>query len=148
MFGGDASCVWRNWDVHISIHPILWAYKHSTLGDDIAYKLIIFLPAVAHINFVQYFYCKKYAIDCDEAGNKTSPALERRPKAAKKIKKTLISERAKVTPSAKADCSSGIPSKKKIPLIIKILTGIVSVPIFFFIIVFLVFLIKTIIEKA
>ena len=111
-------------------------------------SLLFFLPAVAHINFVQYFYCKKYAIDCDEAGNKTSPALERRPKAVKKIKQTLISERAKVTPSTKADCSSGIPSKKKIPLIIKILTGIVSVPIFFFIIVFLVFLIKTIIEKV
>lgn len=42
----------------------------------IALVLIIFLPALAHINFVQFYYCKKYGIDCDENGNKTSPELE------------------------------------------------------------------------
>ena len=36
---------------------------------------IIFLSALAHINFVQYFYCKKYKIMCDENGDTTSPKL-------------------------------------------------------------------------
>lgn len=36
---------------------------------------VIFLPALAHINFVQYYYCKKYKIFCDEDGNTTSPGL-------------------------------------------------------------------------
>lgn len=41
-----------------------------------ALVLVIFLPILAHINFVQYFYCKKYKISCDEYGNTTSPNLE------------------------------------------------------------------------
>lgn len=41
----------------------------------IALITIIFLPALAHINFVQYFYCKKYKIMCDENGDATSPKL-------------------------------------------------------------------------
>lgn len=53
----------------------------------ICFVLIIFLPALAHINFVQFYYCRKYGIDCDEHGNKTSPELERKPKKIKKVKK-------------------------------------------------------------
>lgn len=41
----------------------------------IALITIIFLSALAHINFVQYFYCKKYKIVCDENGDTTSPKL-------------------------------------------------------------------------
>lgn len=41
--------------------------------------LVIFIPALAHINFVMYYYCKKYGINCDEHGNTTSPKLERGP---------------------------------------------------------------------
>ncbi len=37
---------------------------------------IIFAPALAHINFVQYFYCKKYKISCDEDGCTTSDKLQ------------------------------------------------------------------------
>ena len=101
--------------------------------------LIIFIPALAHINFVQYFYCKKYKILCDEYGNTTSPKLEPQIKV-KQIK-------AKKETSQKTDNSNNSLSKKKIPLIIKILIGIVSVPLIFFIIVFIVSFIKVMIER-
>lgn len=39
------------------------------------FLLLIFLPGLAHINFVKYFYCKKYGIICDEDGSTTSPQL-------------------------------------------------------------------------
>lgn len=42
----------------------------------ICWMLLILLLALCHINFVQYYYCKKYGIDCDEYGNKTSHKLE------------------------------------------------------------------------
>ena len=38
--------------------------------------VLIFIPALAHINFIQYYYCKKYGIACDENGNDTSTALD------------------------------------------------------------------------
>ena len=41
----------------------------------ISLVLLIFIPALGHINFVQYFYCKKYKITCDEDGNTTSPGI-------------------------------------------------------------------------
>ena len=83
---------------------------------------LIFVLALSHINFVQYYYCKKYKILCDEHGNTTSPMLEPQVKE-KKIK-----------------------VKKKIPLIIKILIGIVSAPVVLFITVFIVFFIKELIQ--
>lgn len=49
-----------------------------------ALVLVIFLPILAHINFVQYFYCKKYKISCDEYGNTTSPNLEYHKKQKRK----------------------------------------------------------------
>lgn len=96
----------------------------------VAFVLIIFLPALAHINFVQYFYCKKYGILCDEYGDTTSPKLERQIKEKKEKINNLGKKQA----------------KKKVPLIIKILIGIVSVPIIFFVIVFIVFFIKGFIQ--
>ncbi|MBQ2733225.1 MAG: hypothetical protein IJF74_03625 [Clostridia bacterium] len=39
------------------------------------FVLLFFLTALAHINFVQYFYCKKYKIFCDKNGNTNSPDL-------------------------------------------------------------------------
>ena len=101
--------------------------------------LMIFIPALAHINFVQYFYCKKYKIFCDEYGNAASPNLEPQIKV-KQLK-------AKKETSQKTDNSNNSLSKKKIPLIIKILIGIVSVPLIFFIIVFIVSFIKVMIER-
>ncbi len=103
-----------------------------------ALVLLIFLPALAHINFVQYFYCKKYEILCDENGDTTSPNLERKRKA-KKIKVNSKTQK-------NIDAPNDIPSKRKVPMIIKILIGIVSVPILFFIVVFIVFFIKGFIQ--
>lgn len=38
--------------------------------------LVIFLSGLSHVNFVQYYYCKKYEIACDGDGNAFSPFLE------------------------------------------------------------------------
>lgn len=89
--------------------------------------LVIFIPALAHINFVQYFYCKKYSILCDEYGNTTSPKLERYYK--KKRTKREKNQQEK---------------KKKLPLVIKILIGTVCIPIVSFVILFIIFFIKAI----
>lgn len=53
--------------------------------DIIVVVLIIFLPAFMHIYFVQYYYCKKYGITCDENGDTTSPELERATKKHKRV---------------------------------------------------------------
>lgn len=92
--------------------------------------LLIFIPALAHINFVQYFYCKKYGIVCDENGDTTSPMLERQNRKKTSTRKEQKNQH-----------------KKKTPLISKILITIVSVPIIFFLAVFLIAFIKTIIEN-
>ena len=97
----------------------------------VALVLVIFAPILAHINFVQYYYCKKYKIVCDEYGDTTSPYLER------KIKKKKVKNE-----SRDVSGSATVITKKKIPLIVKILIGIVTVPIAFFVVVFLVFFIK------
>lgn len=88
--------------------------------------LMIFLPALAHINFLQYYYCKKYGIDCDEDGNTTSPSLERKTKGPEHRKEK--------------------PKKKPFPLFLKILIGILSIPVAFFVILFIIGFIKSIIE--
>lgn len=105
----------------------------------ICFVALIFVPILTHINFVQYYYCKKYNILCDEYGNTTSPDLEPQIKV-KQIK-------AKKETSEKTDKPDNRPPKKKIPLIIKILIGIVSAPIIFYIIVFIVLFVKTIIQR-
>ena len=56
----------------------------------IAAMILFYTPVMANINFVQYYYCKKYKITCDEYGESTSPMLERRPKK-KKVKKGKLS---------------------------------------------------------
>ena len=97
----------------------------------VALVLVIFAPILAHINFVQYYYCKKYEILCDEYGDTTSPHLERKIKE-KKVKNE----------SRDINGSATVITKKKLPLIVKILIGIVAVPVAFFVIVFQVFFIK------
>ncbi len=74
----------------------------------ICFILLIFAPALANINFVQYYYCKKHGIACDEYGNTTSPELERKPKKKKQRKNK---------------------EKKRIPLIVKILIGVACIPL-------------------
>lgn len=95
-----------------------------------AFVLIIFSSILIHINFVQYFYAKKYKILCDEYGNTTSPKLERQ-----------IQER-KIRTSKKNNQFRQSLVKKKLSLILKILIGIIAIPIIFFIVVFIVFFIK------
>lgn len=98
-----------------------------------AFVLVMFLTALAHINFVQYHYCKKFKILCDENGNSTSPKLEYKVKDKNRSKSKDLN---------RADTSVNFPSKKKTNLTIKILIGIISVPVAFIIVVFLVFFIK------
>lgn len=56
----------------------------------IAVVVLIFVPILAHINFVQYFYCKKYSINCDENGYTTSFKLE--PEKKQKSKEGFAQE--------------------------------------------------------
>lgn len=92
----------------------------------VGFVLLIFLIGLANVNFVQYYYCKKYGITCDEDGNETSPELERRPKApkcrARKMKKV----------------------KKKRPLAVRILIGIVCAVAAIFLALFIIGFIRSI----
>ncbi len=90
----------------------------------IGFVLLIFLPALAHINFVQYYYCRRYGITCDEDGDTTSPKLECKPSKSKTRKK------------GKKSCKKN--DKKKIPLVLKILIGIACVPVAIFLILLLI----------
>ena len=122
---------------------ILRAHASVAVQDivgNFALILIIFLPILAQINFVQYFYCKKYKIYCDESGDTTSPDLEyyKKAKRNKAERKKVLLEQPNV--------SNDKPSKKKISLIVKILIGVFSIPIILIFIVFLVFFIKGFIQ--
>lgn len=97
--------------------------------------------SLGHVNLLKYYYCKKYKIYCDEYGNTTSPDLEYHKKA-----KRNKAERKKVL-LEQSNVSNDKPSKKKIPLIVKILIGVFSIPIIFILIVFLVFFIKEFIQE-
>lgn len=97
--------------------------------------------SLGHVNLLKYYYCKKYKIYCDEYGNTTSPDLEYHKKA-----KRNKAERKKVL-LEQPNVSNDKPSKKKIPLIVKILIGVFSIPIIFILIVFLVFFIKEFIQE-
>lgn len=122
---------------------ILRAHASDAVQDIIgttALVLVIFLPILAHINFVQYFYCKKYKISCDEYGNTTSPNLEYH----KEQKRKNIERKEEVL--EQTNISKGKSGKKDIPLLIKILIGILAVPIILIFIVFLVFFIKGFIQ--
>ena len=122
---------------------ILRAHASVAVQDivgNFALVLIIFLPSLAHINFVQYFYCKKYKIYCDEYGNTTSPDLEYH----KKAKRNKVERKGVLLEQPNASNSKS--KKKKIPFIVKILIGVFSIPIILIFIVFLVFFIKGFIQ--
>ena len=122
---------------------ILRAYASVAVQDIVgrsALILVIFLPILAHINFVQYFYCKKYNISCDEHGNTTSPNLEYH----KKQKRKKIERKEEVL--EQTNISKGKSVKKNLPLLIKILIGILVVPVILIFVVFLVFFIKGFIQ--
>lgn len=122
---------------------ILREHASDTLQDIVgttALVLVIFLPILAHINFVQYFYCKKYKILCDENGNTTSPNLENQ----KSKKRSVIKQKEEKL--ERSNISNRRSSKKKFPLLIKILIGILGVPIVLLFVVFLVFFVKGFIQ--
>ncbi len=78
-------------------------------------------------NFVKYFYCLKYSINCDHSGNETSDELlKRKGKEDKKNTKQ--------------------GSNTKVPLILKILIGLISVPVIAFNIILLSVFIKSVIS--
>ena len=129
--------------------------------------LIMILCALGNINFLQYYYCKKYGINCDEHGNTTSPKLERGPskseirkerkRALREYEMTAGGYRGVLTQPTEsgsleaekngAEAKAGEKQgKKRMPLILKILIGIVSVPILAFVITFIVFFIKAMIQ--
>ena len=47
---------------------------------------VFFLLGLTNIQFLQYYYCKRWNITCDEAGNKTSPKLESTALNVKKVR--------------------------------------------------------------
>lgn len=129
--------------------------------------LIMILCALGNINFLQYYYCKLYGINCDEHGNTTSPKLERGPSKSEirkerkralreyemtsgEYRDVLTKEMGTGTLEAEksgAEAQAGAKQgKKRIPLILKILIGIVSVPILAFVVAFVAALVKVIIE--
>lgn len=122
---------------------ILRAHASDAVQDIVgtsALVLVIFIPILAHINFVQYFYCKKYKISCDEYGNTTSSNLVYK-KSKRRSNAKQNGERLE-----QLNISKGKSSKKKILLLVKILTGILAVSIILFFIVFLVFFVKGFIQ--
>lgn len=96
--------------------------------------------SLGHVNLLKYYYCKKHKIYCDEYGNTTSSDLEYHKKAKRnkvELKGVLLEQ-----PNA----SNSKSKKKKIPLIVKILIGVFSIPIILIFVVFLVFFIKGFIQ--
>ncbi len=58
---------------------ILKAYatvRTQTIATNLTFVMMMILPAVGNVNFLQYYYCKKYGIHCDEYGDTTSPRLK------------------------------------------------------------------------
>lgn len=95
------------------------------------FTFVSFLFSLGCSNFIKYFYCIKYKITCDKFGNTTSPKLEKHNKMK----------------SAKGETPPKNRQEKRLPLIVKILIGIACIPIVFFVILFIVFFIKSIIES-
>ncbi len=72
----------------LGIYTSRFLKEHASVGAQdmaaaVCFILLIFIPALAHINFVQYYYCKKYGIGCDESGDAASSKLERQYKEKK-----------------------------------------------------------------
>ncbi len=92
------------------------------------FAIIILLCGLGHINFVQYFYCVKYNINCDRAGKNSSPELEYTPKPKKE----------RVSPKR---------PKKKMNIFVKIFLILLGAPAALYAILFIVFFVKAIVEK-
>lgn len=104
--------------------------------------VLIFIPALAHINFIQYYYCKKYGIACDENGNDTSPALD-----SKRNVKILKDNEKRIKSNKKATINRTVKSLSKPKKILKIVLFALVAITSLFALLFLVFFVKTIISK-
>lgn len=91
--------------------------------------LVSFLFSVGYSNYLKYYYCIKFKVLCDGDGNDNSPDLEH-----KKSEKTKTTRKKSVVGNKAA----------KIPIQIKIIIGIVLVPI---LLLFLVAFIKVMIQR-
>lgn len=92
-----------------------------------SFIVLIFVPVLAHINFVQYFYCKKYNINCDENGDTTSQKL--------------------ILETSDGNNKPKKRQKKKMNIFLKILLILFCIPVAFFTILFIIGFIKAIVEK-
>lgn len=103
----------------------------------IAFIVTSMIFSLGWIDFIKYFYCKKYNIDSDNKAQKQSPALipttSRKKSRQRNIPKTP-------EPESKS-------AKKKKSRTLKVIIGILSVPIALYIIVFIIFLIKAILTS-
>ncbi len=94
----------------------------------ICFVVLFCFISLGYVNFVKYYYCKKYNITCDEDGNRTSPKLEK-PIKVKKNKskvKNKPKERKKLTVWQKA--------------LVAVL-AVLAIPIAAFVIVFIIYFI-------
>ena len=90
--------------------------------------IAVLCSVIATMHIMKFYYCKKYGINCGKGYETTSPLL--------------VAEKKERNESRDTNGSATIITKKKLPLIVKILIGIVAVPVAFFVVVFLVFFIK------
>ncbi len=75
-------------------------YMSEDIQDTIAILclvLVIFGSALGYINFIQYYYCKKYSILCDVNGNEVSPLLIPKQKKKKAKKKRSLFAKILIT---------------------------------------------------
>lgn len=64
--------------VGVSIHKFIktnFNVEVQNTAATICFAMTIIITAMLNINFVKYYYCKKYKINCDENGNTSTPNL-------------------------------------------------------------------------
>ncbi len=81
--------------------------------------VLAFILSLGHVNFVQYYYCIKYSILCDENGDTTSPKL-------------IPAKKAELTKDISADLEKEQPEKKPQSLlktIVKAILILLAIPV-------------------
>ena len=95
----------------------------------VAFTIVSLLFSLGYVNFVKYYYCKKYRIICDENGDTMSSNLE--PKKKDKKKKTR----------------KQVLKGKEMNIFFKILLILIGISVSIFAILFIIEFIKVIIES-
>lgn len=93
----------------------------------VAFTFISLFFSLGSVNFIKYYYCKKYNINCDSEGKNCSPGLE--PPTKDKNRKAVNSHKEQ------HNATEAIQSKKK--RFIKIICIIASIPIIVFLLLLL-----------